>query len=71
MRMIKKNTRGAKAVRPVKGLVCDDREADLLAAAEALLTAKDSEMVTALEWRRLRRAIKATRKQAASKESQR
>jgi hypothetical protein len=35
---------------------------DLLAAAEALLAAKDNQMETITEWRALRKAIKAARK---------
>ncbi len=34
----------------------------LLAAAEALLAAKDAGMVTVLEWRALRRAVRTVRK---------
>jgi hypothetical protein len=39
-------------------------QAELLAAAEALLAAKDSQMVTIVEWRALRRAAKKARKNA-------
>ena len=35
---------------------------ELLAAVEALLAAKDNQMETAVEWRRLRRAAKQARK---------
>lgn len=35
--------------------------AELLAAAAAILAARDCNMVTALEWRRLRRAVKAAK----------
>ena len=37
---------------------------DLLAAAEALLAAKDNQMETIAEWRALRKAIRAARKNA-------
>lgn len=37
---------------------------ELLVAAEALLTAKDNQMVTIVEWRRLRRAVRNARKNA-------
>ncbi len=36
--------------------------ADLLAAVEALLDAKDNQMETVAEWRALRRAVKQARK---------
>jgi hypothetical protein len=35
---------------------------ELLAAAEALLAAKDNQMETVTEWRALRRAVKKARK---------
>lgn len=37
-------------------------QADLLAAAEALLAAKDNQMETVDEWRRLRRTIRHAKK---------
>ena len=40
-------------------------EAELLAAAEALLAAKDNQMETVDEWRGLRRAIRHAKKQNA------
>lgn len=40
-------------------------QAALLTAAEALLAAKDNQMETADEWRRLRRAIRSAKKQNA------
>ena len=40
-------------------------EQELLAAADALLLAKDNQMETPVEWRRLRRAVRALRKHAA------
>jgi hypothetical protein len=40
-------------------------QAELLVAAEALLAAKDKQMETADEWRRLRRAIRHAKKQNA------
>lgn len=40
-------------------------QAELLAAAEALLAAKDNRMETVDEWRRLRRAIRHAKKQNA------
>jgi hypothetical protein len=40
-------------------------QAELLAAAEALLAAKDSQMETADEWQRLRWAIRHAKKQNA------
>ena len=41
-------------------------QADLLAAAEALLAAKDNQMETIVEWRALRRAVKNARKNAVN-----
>ena len=40
-------------------------QAELLAAAEALLAAKDNQMETADEWRRLQQAIRQAKKQTA------
>lgn len=40
-------------------------QAELLAAGEALLAAKDNQMETVVEWRRLRRAIRHAHKQNA------
>jgi hypothetical protein len=40
-------------------------QAELLAAAEALLAGKDSQMETADEWRLLRRAVRHAKKQNA------
>ena len=40
-------------------------QAELLAAAEALLAAKDNQMETVDEWRRLQRAIRHAKKQHA------
>jgi hypothetical protein len=37
-------------------------QGELLAAAEALLAAKDAQMLTAVEWRRLRRAVRRGRR---------
>ena len=39
-------------------------QAELLAAAEALLAAKDNQMETVVEWRALRRAVRNSRKHA-------
>ena len=51
----------AAAARKALEAAYDLGRAELLAAAEALLTAKDAGMLTVLEWRRLRRAVRRGR----------
>ena len=58
---------GVASLRDALDAACRAGLADfegLLSAAEALLEARDSQMLTAGDWRRLRRAIKAARKNA-------
>ena len=45
-----------------KALSAYDAREELLAAAEALLAAKDNQMETITEWRALRRAVRHARK---------